>query len=520
MSCHILSDAEGSRLPEPAALRAMETGTAPAKENPARCFGKYYVPQQAGLQCAELCTLYFIYCLSLAPLAALQQSQLSAPQASLIHRLLENAVKHPSTTKPHPTTIRKQLGSSFLRHQFRGCRYSKLERGIIALPAPPLPCPSPRSSSVSNARGSKRHQSSFYVRPTSVGFTAHAARLTSLTEFDASQKRHRSGTWAYQRREPTAEPVRADKPVIHVSRPEDASPPTKKHQGVRHSLDSTVAGQSASGEAVAGHSPGQPALAEPRRFRVSRSATLSAGKSQVQNAGVSKRDRYAPAVFVEGTRRKKLARKSLAVLHETAAQPMTAPPSTDGPTGDVQQKDLKRPGVKKKATAGSQKDGPTHRPLPESIRNRQHGNMDKIAADMDRWVLDEIGANLHGMEQDKQLAQKPRFKPKAPAKRFHERHPEFAQTSHTQVGESTDVTMTDASDDDAEEDDDDWVIEEYVRVPALTISMDVPATDIGVLDLADDEDSALLFGPLPEDDDDADEEDEDENGKSSCGMRA
>lgn len=32
MSCHILSDAEGSRLPEPAALRAMETGTAPAKE--------------------------------------------------------------------------------------------------------------------------------------------------------------------------------------------------------------------------------------------------------------------------------------------------------------------------------------------------------------------------------------------------------------------------------------------------------------------------------------------------------
>ncbi len=80
--------------------------------------------------------------------------------------------------------------------------------------------------------------------------------------------------------------------------------------------------------------------------------------------------------------------------------------------------------------------------------------------------------------------------------------------------------MTDASDDDAEEDDDDWVIEEYVRVPALTISMDVPATDIGVLDLADDEDSALLFGPLPEDDDDADEEDEDENGKSSCGMRA
>ncbi|KAL3964442.1 hypothetical protein ACCO45_001446 [Purpureocillium lilacinum] len=290
-------------------------------------------------------------------------------------------------------------------------------------------------------------------------------------QFDASQKRHRSGTWAYQRREPTAEPVRADKPVIHVSRPEDASPPTKKHQGVRHSLDSTVAGQSASGEAVAGHSPGQPALAEPRRFRVSRSATLSAGKSQVQNAGVSKRDRYAPAVF-----------------------PVTAPPSTDGPTGDVQQKDLKRPGVKKKATADSQKDGPTHRPLPESIRNRQHGNMDKIAADMDRWVLDEIGANLHGMEQDKQLAQKPRFKPKAPAKRFHERHPEFAQTSHTQVGESTDVTMTDASDDDAEG--------------------GRRRLDIGVLDLADDEDSALLFGPLPEDDDDADEEDEDENAEN------
>ncbi|UNI14350.1 hypothetical protein JDV02_000986 [Purpureocillium takamizusanense] len=343
--------------------------------------------------------------------------------------------------------------------------------------------------------------------------TAPAPRLTSSPEFDASQKRHRSGNWAYQRRQPAAYPVRADKPVIHLSRPEDASPPTKKHQAVRHSLDAAVADQSTADEAAAGHSPTRPALAEPRRFRVSRSATLSAGKNQAQSAGVSKRDRYGPAVFVEGTRRKKLARKSLAVVHEAVTQSdMMPPPSTDGPAVGVQQKDLKRPGVRKKAATDSAKDVPTHRPLPDSIKNRQDGNLDKIAADMDRWVLDEIGANLHGMERDKQLAQRPRFKPKAPAKRFHERHPEFAQTS--QPRESAEVTMTDASDDNAEEDDDDWVIEEYVRVPALSISTDVPATDIGVLDLDDDEDSALLFGPLPEDDDDADEEDEDENAEN------
>ncbi|KAJ6446397.1 transcription factor Iwr1 [Purpureocillium lavendulum] len=328
-------------------------------------------------------------------------------------------------------------------------------------------------------------------------------------QFDASQKRHRSGNWAYQRRDPAAEPVRADKPVIHTSRPEDASPPTKKHQGLRQSLDSTVVGRSDETAAAATQASSKSTVAEPRRFRVSRSATLSAGKRQAQNAGVSKRDRYSPAVFVEGTKRKKLPRKSLAVLHEAVVQPDKTPePAADGLTSPVQQKDLKRPGVRNKA-GDAAKDGPVRRPLPESLANRQHGNMEQIAADMDQWVLNEIGANLHGLEQDKQSPQKPKFKPKAPVKRFHERHPELAQTSH--IHESAEVAMTDASDDEAGDDDADWIIEEYVRVPALSISVDVPVTDIGVLELDDDEDSILFLGLLPDDEDDADEEDEDEN---------
>lgn len=181
------------------------------------------------------------------------------------------------------------------------------------------------------------------------------------------------------------------------------------------------------------------------------------------------------------------------------------------PAAPAQQPQLKRPGVRNKARGEPYDSARAPRALPPSLMNRHTDNMDKIAADMDRWVLDEIGANLQSMERDRVQGQALKFKPKAPAKRFHERHAEPAPAPAVQ--EPADVVMTDVSDENDVDDDDEWVIEEYVRVPALSIAMSVPASDIGVLEIDDEEDCTLLFGVPPDEDEDEDEDgDEDENG--------
>jgi hypothetical protein len=137
-------------------------------------------------------------------------------------------------------------------------------------------------------------------------------------------------------------------------------------------------------------------------------------------------------------------------------------------------------------------------------------DMSKRADDMNQWVLNEIGANLHEMEVEKKQAERPRFRPKAPAKRFAERHPELAAPK--QPNPEDDSVMRDISDEEAE-DDDDWIIEEYIRVPAKSMAIDVSAADIGVIVFDGDEDSTLFFGDDYDEDDDYAEDDEDENGK-------
>ncbi|KAF5134360.1 hypothetical protein E5D57_004994 [Metarhizium anisopliae] len=122
---------------------------------------------------------------------------------------------------------------------------------------------------------------------------------------------------------------------------------------------------------------------------------------------------------------------------------------------------------------------------------------------MNAWVLNELGANLHSMEQDNRPL---RFKPKSPAKRFHERHPELAPPQSP--GTSTDTTVSDLSD---EGDDDDWVIEEYVRIPANSVALDSGPADVGILVLEDEEESLLFFGSALDEDDELGEDDEDEN---------
>ncbi|GAB0144531.1 hypothetical protein EsHS_00005001 [Epichloe bromicola] len=338
----------------------------------------------------------------------------------------------------------------------------------------------------------------------------------TFLQFDQdSSKRHRSGrNWAYQRRETTTPLIALDskytQPIIHVSRPDDAQSPNGRQNGGQASQKPEKRPTSAAG------------LLEPRRFHVSRTMLAKSTNQKLGSAGVSKKTRYSPAVFVESARKKMIpkTRRSLAAGQSPAkVESRTSTPDATPEDTMVEQRQLKRPGI----AAGKARPASTttttttteQQPsigtrLPESLMNRHNEDMEKIANDMNRWVLNELGANLQSMEQENRPL---RFKPKSPAKRYHERNPELAvQTPTRQI----DDAMSDLSDDDDDDDDDDeWIIEEYVRIPAHSVALDVLPTDVGILVLDEKEESMLFFGSALDEDDELEEDDEDENGKSS-----
>lgn len=255
--------------------------------------------------------------------------------------------------------------------------------------------------------------------------------------------------------------------------------------------------------------PANPA-AEPRRFHMSRSAMSSpTGSTILKAGGVTKRGRYGTAVFVE--RGKKKASKRLSVALDAKHAAAISTPEVE--MGDDAKPAPKKPQTKR-PSAPRQDVESQRKPLP-SVAPTQ--DMSKIAADMDQWVLHEIGLNLKSMELQNPAppaapaatASSPsRFKPKAPVKRFAERHPELAK--ELDGGKDRDESMTDASE--ADDDDDDYVIEVYELAPSKPLLANIPPEEIGVLRFDTKEDMELFYGNEEEDDSDYDD-DEDENGK-------
>lgn len=335
--------------------------------------------------------------------------------------------------------------------------------------------------------------------------------LTTSKELDQGAKRHRSDSnWVYKRKSSNAQqqrnaaPSEDVRPVIHLSQPEAKEPPSTKPEvpitkpEERREIDSKKP-------------PPSPSK-EPRRFHVSRAMLAAASKPP--SGSIFKKDRYGPTLFVERTRREKLApkpRKSL-LVHQQLEQELAE--SNTAENAGIQQKDLKRPGIAKKARQMSREVGEEEtkrNPLPPSFTNRQDENMDKIAQDMNDWVLAEVGANIESMNVDKKKAETHRFKPKAPAKRYQERHPEVVPSAVPADTEG-DVNMMDGSEE--EGDDEDWIIEEYIRIPANAVTMDVNPSEMGFLMLEGEEESLLFFGPQNDDEDEWAEDEEDENGMS------
>ncbi|KAL6910557.1 hypothetical protein GGI43DRAFT_427181 [Trichoderma evansii] len=329
----------------------------------------------------------------------------------------------------------------------------------------------------------------------------------TFLQLDEGAKRHRSeANWVYQRRESKVTatgPVvsRSDgEPVIHVSRPEDGTSLTKT--------------RSEEERPTKRHADGQPT--EQRKFHVSRAMLAQASATPGPTSpGYSKQVRFGPTIFVERTGRKKIIPKSSrqSLVIKDGQDIITQDLEEDtlmGHNQPVEQRHLKKPGVAKRRDLFQE--APARAPLPQSLTHRHSEDMDKITADMNQWVLNEIGANLHAMEVEKKQAERPKFRPKAPEKRYQERHPEIAAPPAVSAEDGGDTPMADASEE--EGDGEEWVIEEYVRVPAHSMGLDVLPSDVGILVLNGEQESMLFYGSPEDEDEDNDEDDEDENAEN------
>ncbi|KAF7563788.1 hypothetical protein G7046_g329 [Stylonectria norvegica] len=347
----------------------------------------------------------------------------------------------------------------------------------------------------------------------------------TFLQFDEGVKRHRTGSnWVYQRRHAGPQsPLAIDaptnrhvQPVIHVSSHDEDLPQThKRHAAPAH--DATPSSHPPTGRAATG--PKQTdgdKLAERRRFHISRKMMMPV-PSQHTSGGVSKKVRYGPAVFVERSRAR-MSQRSARGQDVPPRQTNSEPLGQDAKPADIvttdnpeEERRLKKPGVKSRSRS-PHPESRTQAPLPTSVRRPHNEDMSKITADMNDWVMQEIGANLETMEQEKRHSERPKFKPKAPAKRYQDRHPHVAPGGAHDNEPEPDTAMSDMSD--MEDDEDDWVIEEYVRIPAHAMTSDVAPADVGLLVLVTEGDNNLFFGPEHDSDDDLDEDGEDENAEN------
>jgi DNA primase len=183
-------------------------------------------------------------------------------------------------------------------------------------------------------------------------------------------------------------------------------------------------------------------------------------------------------------------------------------------------KKQKLPGSDRKRTEGRHTPV-VKRDVPESLQKEQDSDMDELTRTMNEFVMQQIGENLaRTAERDQKDAaaaarkassamspQSSKFKPKAPVKRYAERHPELSAMQ-------TDTAPTMPTAEDYESlSDDEYVIETYVRVAAESLGKDLDPERVGLLVFDNEPDVDFFFGEEGDSDDEWPEDDEDENGR-------
>jgi hypothetical protein len=145
-------------------------------------------------------------------------------------------------------------------------------------------------------------------------------------------------------------------------------------------------------------------------------------------------------------------------------------------------------------------------------------NSDLLAAEMQAYTLQEIGRNME--ETNKRDSHTPspilkatpsRFKPKKPALRYAERHPEEAAELNER--EKVDVDEWSSGNDDMD-DESEYIIDTYVRMPADVLRTSGSLKNFGLLVLESQPDIDEFYLEEQDSEEEYENEDEDENGKS------
>ncbi|KAI1180099.1 hypothetical protein F4777DRAFT_360812 [Nemania sp. FL0916] len=350
-------------------------------------------------------------------------------------------------------------------------------------------------------------------------------------------KRHRSSSFVYQRQDEEATfaeniPVQIQKPVIHISQVPVSQVTTcqsitnQKTSPGKDPLDGKEDddGNLSKSAAVPVDMDMNTAdlHAEPRRFHMSRiDMSLAAfpypGRS---HRGVSKK-RPTAAMFVE-----RRARRVTSRLSEKTRAANDGPTATF-PTADTsasesmdldtpERRKFKKPSIAKLSAARD--NGAENKPkLPISMTDRWNTDTQQLAVDMEAWAMQQLGLSLQKIEdetreQEKSKAttlSKLKFMPKAPAKRYAERHNKEAQ----QIVDK-EMADADANAGHSDSDESDYIIETYVRVPATRIGAHVPPQSVGLLVFDAEPDVEFFYGGDDDSDDEWAEDEEDENAEN------
>jgi hypothetical protein len=270
-------------------------------------------------------------------------------------------------------------------------------------------------------------------------------------------------------------------------------------------------------------------IAQHRRFHISRASTTRGRQSPVIGGKVQKR---TPTVFVErrpGTPISKREKTQLKPEPDTSS-------ATLAPIAPAERRQ-KKPGRSARTTPRSTSQPPFDHLAPTSTSRDRNVQLpsglvtpwdvtsEQLAKELEAYTLEEIGRNMADSDaaepkppptSQSQGAQgaplrikkgiSSKFKPKAPAQRYRDRHPETAAPS---VVKEADQEQTD--------DDGDFVIDTYVRMPAEDVPVD-EKNHIGYIVLEDQPDIDEFYEDEDmENEDDEEYDEDDENGEYLLG---
>lgn len=191
---------------------------------------------------------------------------------------------------------------------------------------------------------------------------------------------------------------------------------------------------------------------------------------------------------------------------------------------DHEERPQKKPGrgsrvqvVPKKDVRGANETTAPQSKPPSALVNPWGLDTDDLAAQMQAYTLQEIGRSITeskvaessppaSVQPAIRKLQTSRFKPKKPALRYKERHPE-ENTMEVDEGHMSGVETDEDMDSDSE-----YIYETYIRVPAEDIDNEDDKIDFGILVLDAESDIDEFYQEWDNDEEVEDEAEEDENG--------